>query len=184
MDKLKLDIQRFAPTPPTSGNLIDEDCLYEYHTQNKTMIDNKVAAKTGDLTNLTTTAQSNLVAAINEVNDLKPVSLYDNSSGIITQVSLSDSSANYSYLEIFFKVDTSDACSSVKVYSPNGKKVNFNVSYDNGTYLYLWNEQATISTNKITRGTQARWRIGTSGNSTRTTGSTVSILVYKVIGYK
>ena len=31
MDKLKLDIQRFAPTPPTSGNLIDEDCLYEYH---------------------------------------------------------------------------------------------------------------------------------------------------------
>lgn len=66
MDKLKLDIQRFAPTPPTSGNLIDEDCLYEYH-QN---IKNYYAPKTitGDLTNLTTTSKTNLVSAINEVN--------------------------------------------------------------------------------------------------------------------
>lgn len=31
MDKLKLDIQRFAADPPTSGNLIDEVALYEYH---------------------------------------------------------------------------------------------------------------------------------------------------------
>lgn len=69
MDKLKLDIQRFAPSPPTTGNLIDEDCLYEYHTQNQTMIDNKVAAKTGDLTNLTTTSKTNLVSATNELYD-------------------------------------------------------------------------------------------------------------------
>lgn len=31
MDKLKLDIQRFAADPPTAGNLIDEVCLHEYH---------------------------------------------------------------------------------------------------------------------------------------------------------
>lgn len=31
MDKLKLDIQRFAADQPTAGNLIDEECLYEYH---------------------------------------------------------------------------------------------------------------------------------------------------------
>lgn len=28
---MKLDIQRFAADPPTPGNLIDEECLYEYH---------------------------------------------------------------------------------------------------------------------------------------------------------
>ena len=31
MDKLKLNIQKFALNPPTAGNLIDEECLYEYH---------------------------------------------------------------------------------------------------------------------------------------------------------
>lgn len=35
MDKLKLDLQRFAADPPTSGNLIDEVCLYEYHNNIK-----------------------------------------------------------------------------------------------------------------------------------------------------
>lgn len=38
MDKLKLDIQRFAADPPTSGNLIDEVCLYEYHNNIKPYI--------------------------------------------------------------------------------------------------------------------------------------------------
>lgn len=31
MDKLKLNIQKFALNPPTAGNLIDEVCLHEYH---------------------------------------------------------------------------------------------------------------------------------------------------------
>lgn len=31
MDKLKLDIQKFALNPPTAGNLIDEVCLHRYH---------------------------------------------------------------------------------------------------------------------------------------------------------
>lgn len=31
MDKLKLDIQRFALDPPMAGNIIDEVCLHRYH---------------------------------------------------------------------------------------------------------------------------------------------------------
>lgn len=39
---MKLDIQRFAADPPTSGNLIDEECLYEYHQNIKTYYVQKV----------------------------------------------------------------------------------------------------------------------------------------------
>lgn len=119
-----------------------------------------------------------------EVGGSSAVSLYDNPSGSKTNITMSDSSANYSYLEVFFTVDTSNSCESVKIYNPNGKVLNLLSSYDNGTYLYHWTENASISGDTITRGTQARWRIATSGNSTRTTGSQVSIYITKIVGYR
>jgi len=64
---MKLDIQKFAAEPPVSGVLIDQPALYEYHQNIKTYYADKIM--TGDLSNLTTTDQSSLVNAINEIND-------------------------------------------------------------------------------------------------------------------
>lgn len=53
----------------------------------------------------------------------KPTSLYDNSSGTTGNVTLSQSAANFTYLEIFYfdGTDFGNGYHSVKVYSPNGK---------------------------------------------------------------
>ena len=49
------------------------------------------------------------------------VVLYDNSSGSNGTITLSETSANFNYLEIFFRADSDTAFTSVKVHSPNGK---------------------------------------------------------------
>lgn len=56
------------------------------------------------------------------INNLKETVLYNNTTGSTENITLSQSSANFSYLEIFFK-DNNLSCGSVKVYSPNEKQV-------------------------------------------------------------
>ena len=70
--------------------------------------------------------------------------LYNNSSGSNGTITLSESSANFTYLEIFYFDNQYKYYSSVKVYSPNGKKVilhTANVFSKDGT--------AVIDTRKI-----------------------------------
>lgn len=50
----------------------------------------------------------------------KPILLYDNSSGTTGTITLSESAANFYYLEIFFK-NSYNFCSSVKISAPEGK---------------------------------------------------------------
>jgi len=116
-------------------------------------------------------------------------SLYDNSSGTTGTVTLSETSANFEYLEIFYSyyAGSMDMYNSVKIYSPNGKIAMLIGSYDNGTRLYHEVARYTISGTSITRSNATRWRFGTGGeNSTRTntTSSDPSIKVVKVIGYR
>lgn len=61
----------------------------------------------------------------NAINLLKPVALYNNTSGTTGNVTLNETSANFEYLEIFFGDSAGNlpAYSSVKVYNPNGKRV-------------------------------------------------------------
>lgn len=51
----------------------------------------------------------------------EPVSLYDNSSGTTGTVTLSETAANFDYLEIFYR-DSDKHYNSVKIASPNGKE--------------------------------------------------------------
>lgn len=53
----------------------------------------------------------------------KPVTLYSNSSGTYGAITLSDSAANYTYLEIFYTDNNNRQPNSIKIYSPNGKYV-------------------------------------------------------------
>jgi hypothetical protein len=84
----------------------------------------------GDLTQLTTTNQDSLVEAINELVNLKPVVLYNDATGTNNNVALSDSSDNYTYIEIFFR-NNNNAYNSVKIYQPNGKAVSLSADYCN-----------------------------------------------------
>ena len=53
----------------------------------------------------------------------KPTTLFSSSSGTIGTITLSQSAANFTYLEIFYTDNNGRQPQSVKVYSPNGKYV-------------------------------------------------------------
>lgn len=74
----------------------------------------------------------------NDMNEIKSVvnsaidnitgyELYNSSSGTTSTVTLSDSSANYNYIEIYFK-NGDNIYSSTKVYAPNGKTASLNIN--------------------------------------------------------
>ena len=68
---------------------------------------------------------SNLTYCYQGTIQAKPISLFDNPSGTTGTVTLSETAANFSYLEIFYrdKQGNYPGYNSVKVYSPNGKRV-------------------------------------------------------------
>lgn len=55
--------------------------------------------------------------------EYKPTSLYSTSTGNVGTITLSQSAANFTYLEIFYTDNNTRQPNSIKVYSPNGKYV-------------------------------------------------------------
>ena len=53
---------------------------------------------------------------------MKPTNLYNNTSGNTGTITLSETSANFTYLEIAFFSQYNNAYFTHRVYSPNGKK--------------------------------------------------------------
>ena len=111
------------------------------------------------------------------------VVLYNNSTGSSGDVTLNDSAANYSYLEIFYR-SSDNAYGSVKVYSPDGKTVILSANWTNATYLYFKTRAVAISgtslaTNSIREGEA---RIGNGVATTFANGS--YIYITRVLGYK
>ena len=112
--------------------------------------------------------------------------LYNNTTGTNGNVTLSTSAANYTYLEIFYKCtpSTSSAYNSVKVFSPNGKKVQLQQSFfaSGTTTLQTDFELVSISTTTITRGTMGY--IQHSGSSSSCGTTTRQFNIVRVVGYK
>lgn len=109
-----------------------------------------------------------------------PVSLYDNSSGTTGTVRLSESSANFEYIEIFYGDSANgSAVNSVKVYKPNGKVVATTVCTQSGTDIRVNTRKLTISGTSITPShQQVNFVPG---------GATYAVneqLIYKVVGYR
>lgn len=127
-------------------------------------------------------------AITNYVNSLKPIELYYNASGSNDEITLSDSSANYDYIDIFFRQQDS-TFSFTRVFSPNGKHVML-MGYhttNSGNALGISARNVDIINNKIT--TQATNRYMTS--NIVTTSDALSggakdnkIYIVKVDGYK
>lgn len=114
-----------------------------------------------------------------------PVVLYDNASGTTGTVQLSESTAKFNYLEIFYARKSSVVqFESVKVYSPNSKSIGLSLNYSNGenTSQY-YSKIVTISGTNIA----VTREIATTANGTYGTVSVAEstvINIYKVIGYR
>ena len=67
---------------------------------------------------------------VNDTFELKPTILYKDNTGTTGTVSLSDSSANYSFIEIFYT--SAYNYNSTKVYDPNGKSAYLLCGWFNG----------------------------------------------------
>lgn len=123
----------------------------------------------------------------NDITNLTPVSLFTSVNGEYGEVTLSDSSANYTYLEIYFK-QQDGTYSYTKVYDPNGKVVQLVVFHvtNNGYAIGVSSRNVIISTNKITTQTTNRYMTINliSTNALNGGANNNNIYITKVIGYK
>ncbi len=122
-----------------------------------------------------------------DINLIKEKVLYNNATGTTGTVTLSESSANFSYLEVFYGNSNKSGCASAKVYSPNGKGLemaihNFSTSeYPSGA-LYISQTRATIAGTTITP-------VGASYSVFKTANvfdsqALNTIYIYRVVGYR
>ena len=113
-----------------------------------------------------------------------PTTLYTNSSGTTGTITLSETSANFNYLEVYYALTTDSGYSCSKVQSPNGKKANLQIV--NG-----------IATNNISiagctisiSGTSVTFSAGktiaiASGFTLNGFSNTNEIKIYKILGYR
>ncbi len=110
-------------------------------------------------------------------------SLYDNSSGTTGTVTLSDSAANYTYLEIFYK-DTGNNIPefSTKIKSPNGKNVALSiVAPTTNSNTRTTSKLVTINSTSITNVRSSVYFANKSGIDYYTSNE---ISIVKVIGWK
>ena len=111
---------------------------------------------------------------------LNEVVLYDNEAGSNTAITLSETSANFKYLEIFCK-SGDDTHTSVKVYKPDGKRPTVCTGWF-GSAAYFKLAVLTISGAKISL-TQNNSEI-TGSNKCNTGGSTTAMYITRVVGYR
>lgn len=109
-----------------------------------------------------------------------PKTLYNNSSGTTGTVTLSETSANFTYLEIYFGDSANGSPhNSTKVYSPNGKKVATTICSKSGTNIRINTRNLTISGTSVT---QANGQVIFPPSASTYTVNEQKI--YKIIGYK
>lgn len=118
--------------------------------------------------------------------------LYENSSGTTGTITLSQSAANFAYLEFFLFKDTASGWWSVKVPSPNGKNVQIGTQYfansgttNSGVGLQFIGKTLTISDKTITQNQEYYMNFDKSLNGNVVgAGTQTTVKVMKVLGYK
>ena len=114
------------------------------------------------------------------------VVLYNNSAGTRATVTLSESAANFEYIEIYFMDNNAAHHSSMKIFSPNGKRVDLALIEASSNSTYIRRTRYQIS------GTSLTPTISNGGGYFLATNSSVSfsglgtnyIFVYRVVGYR
>ena len=123
-----------------------------------------------------------LAGVKNFIKASAPVELFNDDSNNATTITLVDSVANYSYIEIQYKSskDQDNQVSSVRVYEPNGKKaVLFMTVYANSSIHHTSYAIYSINENKMTAG-----NVGYLNWVSWDAGKASNIRITKVYGYK
>ena len=110
----------------------------------------------------------------------KPKNLYNNATGTNGTVTLSETSANFNYIEIFYyaKISNTNFYGSVKVYSPNGKKAVLISANAISSAMVLSINIRSISGTSITSEYNGTY------SSFGAPDGTNEVYVYRVDGYK
>lgn len=117
--------------------------------------------------------------------DINGQVLYDNSTGTNGTVTLSDSAANYDYLEIYFRTnDSTDYKNSIKIYSPDNALVplSYPLVATNGTAIYWKTKTVRVSGNSIFSSDNSRYAEATI-KATTSISQKNYVYITKVIGY-
>ena len=110
----------------------------------------------------------------------KPKNLYNNSTGTTGTVNLSETSANFNYLEILYyaTIGGTKYYNSTKVYSPNGKNITLMSANAVSTAMAIAINTRSISGTSITSIYNGTY------SSFGAPGGTNEVYVYRVDGYK
>ena len=106
--------------------------------------------------------------------------LYNSTSGTAGTVTLSDSAANYTYLEIFYRSSGDNACGSVKVFSPNGKLVHLGTIHYIADYDYAKFALVNVSGSMITFSQNYQITLKNNGSTYSVENA---IFITRVVGY-
>ena len=185
--------------PTGSGSIVDIDSFklykksdgtemylyWRYQDYNNTSI--TLLSTTGTtLSNGTwTTSPSETWHCNTTINNV--VSLYDNSSGTNGTITLSETSANFSYIDIQFRSnDGENFVNSQRIYNPNGKYTTLLYSYtgDNNGYLYQKARTIYISGTSISTHATNRYSEATIKTSSASASKINNIYITKVMGYR
>ena len=123
-----------------------------------------------------------------EIENLKQVVLYNNSSGTNGNLTLSESCENFSYIEVFYQyggTETFTNYDSTKIFSPNNKQINLSIvlAGSGGTNIQFKTSVYKISGKNMTL---SNWYgDGTVNNNAATGVSKIAVIrIVRVIGYK
>ena len=114
-----------------------------------------------------------------------PVVLYDNASGTTGNVTLSETSANFSYIEIYYKTD--DEYYSQKVCSPNGKAVTLLAQTLNTSTPRIYGKTKKVTFNGTALNVNNYCQYTINNNATgylQTSSDRNTIYIVKVVGYR
>ncbi|MCI8575634.1 MAG: hypothetical protein HFI09_04105 [Bacilli bacterium] len=127
--------------------------------------------------------KSNLQYCANGEIQAVPVVLYSSNTGSSGDITLSETSANFKYIEILYH--KADIYSSVKVDSPNGKQINLIIAYvANESIFQLKGKNVKISGNKITVVSEGYANLSDKQNPSIVLSNTNETMITKVLGYR
>lgn len=178
---VETDINWFNPENAYKVKIYVEDNFTSYESQEKSIaVGEATWTEYRDRVDFKKiSVKGNEVATLEILNG---VVLYDNEEGSSEAITLSETSANFKYLEIFYK-DNDGTFSSIKVYNPNSKQIDISTIARWSSTLYLKQRRATISGTSITKGTYSETSLTATPKISIGTNSN-PILITRVVGYK
>ena len=159
--------------------------LQPYQTVNYIIKATQSAGLVANVSNIYSTSQVDTYGCDYENKHFAGVELYSGTTA--GDITLSESAANYSVIEIFYKSSDSVYLNTGKIYSPNGKNVGLYAPYSIGTTCYSKQARVNINGTAITMSGEIETQLWASNEkvviNTPSSGNHY-FTIEKVIGYK